>query len=215
MSDSLQPMDCSPPSSSIHGILQARILEWVAISFSGGSSRPRDRTQVSHIAGRRFNLCATRKSLLETPTKIEKMKYQAPKPWGFVSPFLLRGNWYFQSSTPKGNIMHVQPTDPSRGWPPGKPPKGAIRADSQFQPITFLALHGVQWTAMYGCVGGVLFSCWGSHSHCRLCEWYPPLWGCAVLSLKPCPRPHVVEWTVCYIVCTSLYPPWVYRVLRL
>ena len=54
------PMDCSPPGSSVHGILHARILEWVAISFSKGSSRPRDQTQVSHIAGRRFNLWATR-----------------------------------------------------------------------------------------------------------------------------------------------------------
>ena len=54
------PVDCSPPGSSIHGILQARILEWVAISFSRGSSWPRDQTQVSHIAGRRFNLWATR-----------------------------------------------------------------------------------------------------------------------------------------------------------
>ena len=50
------PMDCSPSGSSVHRILQARILEWVAISFSRGSSRPRDRTQVSYIAGRRFNL---------------------------------------------------------------------------------------------------------------------------------------------------------------
>ena len=49
-------MDCSPPGSSIHGILQARVLEWVAISFSRGSSRPRDQTQVSCVAGRRFNL---------------------------------------------------------------------------------------------------------------------------------------------------------------
>ena len=60
VSDSLRPMDCSPPSSSIHGILQARILEWIAISFSRGSSQPRDQTQVSHIAGRCFNLWATR-----------------------------------------------------------------------------------------------------------------------------------------------------------
>ena len=44
------PVD--PPGSSVHGILQARIPEWVAISFSRGSSRPRDRTQFSHIAGR-------------------------------------------------------------------------------------------------------------------------------------------------------------------
>ena len=53
------PMDCSLPDSSIHGILQARVLEGVAISFSGGSSRPRDRTRVSRISGRRFNLWAT------------------------------------------------------------------------------------------------------------------------------------------------------------
>ena len=48
------PMDCSPPNSSVHGILQARILKWVAISFSRGSSRPRNQTQVSCIVGRFF-----------------------------------------------------------------------------------------------------------------------------------------------------------------
>ena len=53
------PMDCSPPGSSIHRILQARILEWVAIRFSRGSSRPRDRTQVSHIVSRHFTIWAT------------------------------------------------------------------------------------------------------------------------------------------------------------
>ena len=47
-------MDCSPPGSSVHGTLQARILEWVAISFSRGSSQPRDQTWVSHMAGRLF-----------------------------------------------------------------------------------------------------------------------------------------------------------------
>ena len=41
------PMDCSPPGSSVHGILQARILKWVADPFSRGSSQPRDGTQVS------------------------------------------------------------------------------------------------------------------------------------------------------------------------
>ena len=51
-------MDCSLPGSSIHGICQARALEWVAISFSRGSSQPRDRTQVSHIAGRYFTFIA-------------------------------------------------------------------------------------------------------------------------------------------------------------
>ena len=48
------PMDSSPPGSSVHGLLQARILEWIAIPFSRGSSQPRDRTLVSHIAGRFF-----------------------------------------------------------------------------------------------------------------------------------------------------------------
>ena len=52
-----------PKDFSVHGILQARILEWVAISFSRGSTRPRDRTRVSRIGGRRFNLRATREAL--------------------------------------------------------------------------------------------------------------------------------------------------------
>ena len=53
------PMDCSLPGFSVHGIFQARTLEWVAISFSRGSSWPRDWTQVSCIAGRRFPSWAT------------------------------------------------------------------------------------------------------------------------------------------------------------
>ena len=56
------PMDCSLPGSSLHGILLARVLEWVAISFSRGASRPRDRTQVSRIPGRCLNLWATREA---------------------------------------------------------------------------------------------------------------------------------------------------------
>ena len=48
------PMDCSLPDSCVHGILQARILEWVAMPSSRGFSPPRDRTQVSCIAGRLF-----------------------------------------------------------------------------------------------------------------------------------------------------------------
>ena len=56
------PMDCSPPDSSVHEIFQARILEWVAISFSRGSSQPRDRTRVSCTAGRFFTDWATREA---------------------------------------------------------------------------------------------------------------------------------------------------------
>ena len=54
------PMDRSPPGSLVHGIFRAWILEWVAISFSRGSSRLRDRTQVSCIVGRHFTVWTTR-----------------------------------------------------------------------------------------------------------------------------------------------------------
>ena len=50
------PMNSSPPGSSVHRILQARILEWVVVPFSRVSSQLRDRTQVSHIAGRFFTI---------------------------------------------------------------------------------------------------------------------------------------------------------------
>ena len=53
------PMDCSLPGSSVHGIFQARTLEWVAISFSRRSSPSRDWTQVSLIVGRCFTVWAT------------------------------------------------------------------------------------------------------------------------------------------------------------
>ena len=50
------PMNYAPPDFSVHGILQARILEWIAIPFSRGSSQPRDRILVSCIAGRFFTV---------------------------------------------------------------------------------------------------------------------------------------------------------------
>ena len=61
------PMDCSSPRSSVHGILQARILEWVAIPFSRGSSRPRDQTWASCIADRFFTIWATRGNFQTNP----------------------------------------------------------------------------------------------------------------------------------------------------
>ena len=63
------PMDCSLPVSSVHGIFQARILEWVTTSFSRGSSPPRDWNWVSRIAGRCFTVWATR-------------EVRAGSPWG-------------------------------------------------------------------------------------------------------------------------------------
>ena len=54
------PIDCSLPGSSVHGIFQAIVLEWIAISFSRGSSQPRARTRVFHIVDRHFTVWATR-----------------------------------------------------------------------------------------------------------------------------------------------------------
>ena len=58
------PMDCSPPGFSVHGIVQARILEWVSISLSRESSQSRDWTQISRTAGRLFTIWATREAQL-------------------------------------------------------------------------------------------------------------------------------------------------------
>ena len=69
------PLDYSPPGSSVHGIFLARILEWVAISFSRRSSWPRDWTQVSHIVGRCFTLWATR----EVKQQIKKIWFNMNK----------------------------------------------------------------------------------------------------------------------------------------
>ena len=56
------PTVCDPMDYTVHGILQARILEWVAFPFSRGSSQPRDWTQVSHIAGGFFTNWTTREA---------------------------------------------------------------------------------------------------------------------------------------------------------
>ena len=70
MADSCEPMDCSLPGSSVHGILQARILEWVAISFSRGSSWPGDWTCISRIDRLILYCCASREAQL-----LQNMKF--------------------------------------------------------------------------------------------------------------------------------------------
>ena len=82
MSDSLGLMDCSSPGSSVHGILQERIVEWVAVSFSRGSSQPRDWTQVSYTTGRFFTIWATREAQDFLKTSINSFQ-PAGLPHGF------------------------------------------------------------------------------------------------------------------------------------
>ena len=79
------PMDCSPPVSSVHEIFQARILKWVAISFPSGSSPPRDRTQVSHIANRHFYRLSHQGSSLEVVAFPSSRGSSQPRDWTQVS----------------------------------------------------------------------------------------------------------------------------------
>ena len=77
------PMDCSPPGSSVHGILQARILEWVAIPFSRVSFRPRDQTHVPCITSSFFTIWVIREAQF-TPKKWANLQVRALLPRGLV-----------------------------------------------------------------------------------------------------------------------------------
>ena len=76
-------MNCSPPGFSVHGILQARILEWVAISSFRGSSRPRDWTCISCIAGGFFTACAIGKVHLINFSSVQFLRCV----WLFATPW--------------------------------------------------------------------------------------------------------------------------------
>ena len=116
------PMDCSPPGSSLHGILQARILEWVAIPFSRGSSRLRDGTQVSCPAVRFFAVWATREALrMEAGTEVSGCTLRTPE----VSPGCEQAAFFLWLSllsgllvfpTPHSTRMMLTVSLPSRKW---------------------------------------------------------------------------------------------------
>ena len=89
------PTDGSLPGSAVHGIFQARILEWAAISFSRGPSQPRDRTRVSCIADRRFSFWATREERWTTK-KAERRRIDAFELWCWRR--LLRVPWIARRS---------------------------------------------------------------------------------------------------------------------
>ena len=111
-------MDCSPPGSSVHEIFQARILEWVAISFSRGSSQPRDQTQVSCSAGRSFTDGATREApyvkhmLTEMKGKLVNLKVIRD----CNTPFSILNRWSRQKISKEPvkvskTIEQINPTD--------------------------------------------------------------------------------------------------------
>ena len=113
-----EPMECSLPGSSVHGILKARILEWVAISFSRWSSQSRTQTWVSCMTGGFFTIWATREAVIHglstAPNLIPSISSPAQKT--ATSVFLLLRLWHQKSSpsfsdTPYSTQSFIQKTD--------------------------------------------------------------------------------------------------------
>ena len=115
-------MDCSLPDSSVHGILHARILEWVATFFSRGSSWPKDQTWVSCIAGRFYRLSYKGRCSLEYESESESVSCSvisdSLQPHGWNSP---------GQNTGVGSLSLVQGIFPTQGSNPGLPHCKQIR----------------------------------------------------------------------------------------
>ena len=134
------PADRSPPGSSVHGALQARILGWAAMPSSRGSSQPRDQTQVSHIAGGLFTIWATREALERPWSEVKSLSrvqlfatpwtvaYQAPPSMGFSRQEYWSGLPFpSPGDLPEPGIKPRSPTLQAGALtsePPGKPQKG-------------------------------------------------------------------------------------------
>ena len=161
------PMDCSPPGSSVHGIFQARVLEWVAIAFSRESSQPRDLTWVSHTVGRCFTVWAkllshfSRVRLCATP----QMAASLPLPWdspgkntGVGCHFLLQ----CMKVKSESEVAQSYPTlsDPMDCSLPGSSVHGlcqarvvewgAIAFSSLSQKLSFIAGGNTKWYSHFG-----------------------------------------------------------------
>ena len=138
-------MDCSLPGSSLHGILEARVLEWVAISFSRGSSRPRDWTWVSLIADRCFIVWTTRESqptLCDPKGAIQSMGFSRQEYWSGL-PFPSPGDLPNLGIEPGSPALQ---TDILPSEPPGKP--YYVPADSNVYTFQFL-LSGIIVSASF------------------------------------------------------------------
>ena len=116
------PMDCSPPGSSVHGTPQARILEWVAISSSTGSSQPRDQTHLTPptLAGGFFTTSATWEALAEPILLL-----QGTSTLGLSSPSAIpcRGR---RSAMALGNTASAKTDQPERPGSGGQTPGRVI-----------------------------------------------------------------------------------------
>ena len=133
------PMDCSPLGSSVHGILQARILEWVAIPFSRGASWPRNRTWGSCITGKFFTIWATREA------KGEKKRLQDQN-WDKFVEANFASMWKCFLTKEMSGLWGRRPGELASGWSWGSGPRVAGRH----------AMTGGQWQGLGQSWGVVL-----------------------------------------------------------
>ena len=210
------PVDCSPPGSSVHKILQARLLEWVAILFSRGSSWPRDWTQVACIAGKKILLSSEppgKPTLTPSQYRPTEMHWIAPVLWKKKCALLCtqfaisKVNFWgeieliiliiFQKKKQTGKDLAEADFD------------GSETKSTQADPVEGGRAPALQrWTKQVRAKGGqapCFCLCWASrplvlsHLHASLSGLSPAGW---LLLLMPGSHPLViVVWGRLYSVC--------------
>ena len=132
------PMDCSLLSSSVHGILRAGILEWVAISFSRGSSWPRDRTWISSVTGRFCTVWSTREALVKSKHKI----------WASQVALVVKNTPAYSEDIRDGSLISGLGKSPGGGH--GNPPQYSHLEDPMGRGAWWAAVHRVtkSWTRL-------------------------------------------------------------------
>ena len=121
------PMDHSPPGSSVHWMLQARILEWVSFPFSRWSSRPRDQTNASSIAGGFFTAEPPGKSLPSLVWMITQMRSELPVTAAWPPDI----KHYEPRDNLEGGFVGTKSGASERNWMPGNTREQPVSAFSQ------------------------------------------------------------------------------------
>ena len=148
-------MDCSLPGSSICGIFQARVLQWVAISFSRGSSQPRDQTWVSPILGRFFTIWATREDCLLRKL-LTKCKIQSVCDLGTpLAPHSSTLAWKIPWTQEPGGLQSMGSRRVRHDWTTSLSLFTLCIGEGNGNPLSVLAWRipgtgGAWWAAIYG-----------------------------------------------------------------
>ena len=142
------PMDCSPPGSSVHGILQARILEWIAMPSSRASSQPRDWTWVSHISGGFFTTSAT----WEAQGKVQDSAF-------LTGPQVVQCCWPTGKAVKESRSIDVSRTEDCFGYPlqQYKSPKASsLKLKQVFVNITVIIVFVIVTIVSFNSAGQFL-----------------------------------------------------------